>query len=97
MDYINSYVRAKKFFFGKICPWTKKSNTDFNRLRDEIQKETTLQKFGCVGYLSVGLISGAVGFVLLLAAPMTAGLSTAMAIACYGGMTWFRRYCPQKL
>lgn len=72
----------------KFVPEQKKVIQTLIDLRDEIQKETTLQKFGSVGYSSVGLISDGAGFVSLLSAPMTAGLSTAIAIGYYGKMTF---------
>lgn len=88
MDYIKSYLTARNFFLEKFVPEQKKVIQTLIDLRDEIQKETTLQKFGSVGYSSVGLISDGAGFVSLLSAPMTAGLSTAIAIGYYGKMTF---------
>lgn len=88
MESIKSYVSARKFFLERFVPEQKMVILKLTDLRDEIQKETELQKFGCVGYSSASLLSGGVGFFSLLAAPMTAGLSTAMGIACYGGMTF---------
>ncbi|XP_052710460.1 uncharacterized protein LOC128184868 [Crassostrea angulata] len=88
MDYIKSYLTARNFFLEKFVPEQKKVIQTLIDLRDEIQKETTLQKFGSVGYSSVGLISDGASFVSLFAAPMTAGLSTAISIARYGGMAF---------
>lgn len=88
MDYINSYVRARKFFLKRFVPEQKTVIQTLIDLRDEIQRETKIKKFGCVGYSSASLISDGAGFFSILAAPMTAGLSTAMAIACNGGMTF---------
>lgn len=84
---MKSYVRARTFFLEEFVPEQKKVIQTLIDLRDEIQKETTLQKFGCVGYSSASLIGGGAGFVSLLAAPMTAGLSIALAFAYYGGLT----------
>lgn len=83
---IKSYVSARKFFLERFVPEQKMVIQTLTDLRDEIQKETKLQKFGCVGYSPASLLSGGVGLFSLLVAPMTAGLSTAMGIACYGGM-----------
>lgn len=88
MESIKSYVRARKFYLEIFVPEQIMVIQTLVDLRDEIQKETKLQKFGCVGYSSASLLSGGVGLFSLLAAPMTAGLSTAMGIACYGGMTF---------
>lgn len=85
------------FFLERFVPEQKMVIQTLTDLRDEIQKETKLQKFGCVGYSSASLLSGGVGLFSLLAAPMTAGLSTSMGIACYGGMTFGFADFPTEL
>lgn len=88
MDYIKAYVKARKFFLEKFVPEQKKVIQTLIDLSDEIQKETKFQKIGCVGYSSVGLVSDGANLVSLFASPMTAGLSSAISIACYGGMAF---------
>lgn len=86
MDYINSYVRAKKFFMDQFVPERKEVIKSLKNLKDEIQKETKNQEIGCAACSSLGVLSGGATLLSLLAGPMTAGVSTVLTVAWAGGM-----------
>lgn len=84
MDYIDSYVKAKEFFLNKFVPERKMLILRLKTLKKKIQDETESQKVGSVVYSSGGILSGGAVLFSLLAAPMTAGVSTAMVVGLYG-------------
>lgn len=86
MDYINSYVRAKKFFMDQFVSERKEVIKSLKNLKDEIQKETKNQEIGCAACSSLGVLSGGATLLSLLAGPMTAGVSTVLTVAWAGGM-----------
>lgn len=87
MDYINSYVRAKEFFLVEFVPKRKEVIQSLKKRRDEIQKETKYQKIGCTAFSTGGVLSGGATLISLLAGPMTAGVSTVLTVAYFGGMS----------
>lgn len=86
MDCINSYGRARKYFLEKFVPERNRVIQVLKNLKDEIQKETINQKIGSMAYSATGALSGGAMLISLLAAPMTGGMSSLMALGFYGGM-----------
>lgn len=86
MDYIDSYQRAKEFFLNKFVPERKILILRLKTLKNKIQDETEIQKVGSVAYSSGGILSGGALLFSLLAAPMTAGVSTAVVVGLYGSV-----------
>lgn len=86
MDSINSYLRAREYFQNTFVPKRKQVIQDLRKLIDGIQKETIYQKAGSVVYSATGVVSGGAMLISLLAAPMTGGMSSLMALGFYGGM-----------
>lgn len=84
MDYINSYVRAREFFLNKFVPERKRLIRQLKNLKNRIQEQTTIQNVGSIAYSGGGIVSGGALLFSLLAAPMTAGVSTAVAVGLYG-------------
>lgn len=84
MDYIDSYVKAKEFFLQKFVPERKRLILRLKTLKKKIQDETEIQKVGSVAYSSGGIVSGGALLFSLLAAPTTAGVSTAVVVGLYG-------------
>lgn len=85
MDYIDSWPKAKEFFIEIFAPNRKEVIDILKNLMHDINKETKIQKTGCVVYSTIGLLSGGPMLFALLAVP---GISTtAIAIGYYAGMT----------
>lgn len=86
MNYINSYDKARAFFKNRFAPNRRKLIDNLKSLRDEINKDTKIQKKGCVVYSTIGLLSGGPMLFALLEVP---GISnTAITIGHYVGMTF---------
>lgn len=86
MDYIDSYVKAKEFFLKKFVPERKLLILRLKTLKKKIQDETEIQKGFSIAYSSGGILSGGAVLFSLLAAPMTAGVSTAVVVGLYGSV-----------
>lgn len=80
MDYIDSYVKAKEYFLKKFVPERKMLILRLKTLKKKIQDETEIQKGFSIVYSGGGIVSGGAVLFSLLAAPLTAGVSTAVVV-----------------
>lgn len=81
MEHIESYVKAKKYFQKTFAPERMKVINELISIRDDIQKETRIQKIGSVTYSSVGIVGGGLIIAGIIAAPFTFGGSLALSVA----------------
>lgn len=86
MDYIDSYVKAKEYFLKKFVPERKMLILRLKTLKKKIQDETEIQKGFSIVYSGGGIVSGGAVLFSLLAAPLTAGVSTAVVVGLYGSI-----------
>lgn len=81
VEHMDSVGKAQHFFDEKWAPERRRILKDLKSIKDEVQRQATIQSIGSITYSSVGIVGGGLVIAGIITAPFTLGVSLGLTVA----------------